>query len=121
MSQSQPLISEREITWFWEDMDAEVRGTLTPAQRVAIENAVKKTSSYGDPADLRLHFGGYFVRILAGKERRNPERLKQDRKNNPIFSGKNAAVIAVFWIMTLRSTLYIGAFALNIIGGYLLR
>lgn len=113
MSQTQALTEKQEISWFWEEVDGGVRQTLTPEQRTAIEAAVKKSSAQAQPADLRLHLGKYFVRVIAGKERRNRERLKEDLKNNPVFASKNTAVIAVFWVLLLLSTLYTLAFVAN--------
>ena len=114
MSQAQALAEKQEISWFWEEVDGGVRRTLTPEQRTAIEAAVRKSSAHAQPADVRLHLGKYFVRIIAGKERRSPDRLKEDLKNNPIFARKNTAVIAVFWALLLLSTLYALAFAANL-------
>ena len=114
MSQSQTLTRTQDIHWFWDEMDGDVRSTLTPEQRIAIEEAVKKTAAQTQPADLRLYLGKYFVRIIAGKERRNAERQKQDLKNNPIFTAKNAPVIAIFWVLMLFTTLYGLALILNL-------
>ncbi|PQA87526.1 hypothetical protein [Hyphococcus luteus] len=107
MSESQVSTGNQEITWFWEEVEADVRETLTPQQRVAIENAVKNSSSHAQPADVRLYLGKYFVRIIAGKERRNKKRLKQDLKDNPVFARKNTPVIVFYWIVMFLATLYI--------------
>jgi hypothetical protein len=113
MSESQAVADTQEMNWFWKELGADVSDTLTVSQRAAIEEVVKKSTAQAQPADVRLHLGKYYVRIIAGKERRSADRLKEDLKNNPIFASKNAAVIAVFWTLLLFATLYAGAFVVN--------
>ncbi len=115
MQKNQALAEKQEISWFWEEVDAEIRGALTPQQRVAIEEAVQKSAANAETADFRLHLGKFFVRIIAGKERRSPERLKRDLENNPVFAKKNRGVIAVFWALMFCTTLYVLAFMTNFV------
>ena len=119
MSESQALAGDEEISWFWEEVESDVRSTLTPTQRIAIEEAVRKSTSQSHPADVRLYLGKYFVRIIAGKERRNRDRLKKDLKRNPIFTGKNTPIIIVFWTLLFCSTVYVLAMMTNIFEGFL--
>ena len=119
MSENQALSGEEEISWFWEEVEGDVKATLSAAQRIAIEDAVRKSTSQSHPADLRLYLGKYFVRIIAGKERRNRSRLKKDLKRNPIFTGKNAPIIIVFWALLFCSTVYVLALVTNIFEGFL--
>ena len=95
-------------------MESDVRSTLTPEQRIAIEQAVKNTTAQSQPADFRLYLGKYFVRIIAGKERRSQKRQDQDLKENPLFTRKNAPVIAVFWMLLFFSTVYVLALMTNV-------
>ncbi|WP_428408867.1 hypothetical protein [Hyphococcus sp.] len=104
MSESQAVSGEEEISWFWEGMEADIRASLTAEQRIAIEKAMAKSSKDSGPADIRLHLGSYFIRIIAGRERRNKKRLKQDLKNNPLFAWKNIPVLLVFtgaWVLSM--------------------
>ncbi|WP_375206340.1 hypothetical protein [Hyphococcus sp.] len=109
MSESQAISGEEEISWFWEGMEADVRATLTAEQRIAIEKAMAKSGKKSGPADIRLHLGDYFIRIVAGKERRNKKRLKQDLKNNPLFAWKNVPILLVFTASWILSMVYIVA------------
>lgn len=113
MSESEATVRKQAVNWFWSDVGADVKDALTTEQRSAIEQAVTRSAANAQPADVRLHLGKYFVRITAGKERRNRERLKQDLIDNPIFASKNAPLIAIFWTLTLFSTLYVVAFIVN--------
>ena len=115
MSDSQALSGEEEISWFWEEVEGDVKATLTAAQRIAIEDAVRKSTAQSQPADVRLYLGKYFVRIVAGKERRNRERLKQDLKDNPVFALKNIPLLAVVSVLWILAVLYIVMFTSAVI------
>lgn len=110
MSESQAIAGDEEISWFWEEVESDVKATLSPAQRTAIEDAVRKSAAQSQPADLRLHLGKYFVRIIAGKERRNRKRLKQDQKSNPILTGRNIPLLVLLSVLWGLALLYIVMF-----------
>lgn len=118
MSESEAVLGNQETHWFWKEAGADIRDALTSEQQTAVENAVKRSLASSQPADIRLHLGKYFVRITAGKERRNRERLKEDLKNNPIFTKKNAPLIAILWALSLLATLYIMAFIANVLARF---
>ena len=67
MSESQAVVGTQEMNWFWKELGADVSDTLTASQRTAIEQVVKKSTAQAQPADVRLHLGKYYVRIIAGK------------------------------------------------------
>lgn len=113
MSDGHAAAGDCGMRWFWKNVGADVANALTAEQRTAIEEGVRKSSASARPADIKLHLGKYFVRITAGKERRNKERLKQDLIENPIFTKKNAPLIAVLWGLSLLASLYILAFMVN--------
>lgn len=118
MSEQQIAVGAQEINWFWRDVGVDVKDALTSEQRAAIEGAVKRSAESSQPADIRLHLGKYFVRITAGRERRNRDRLKQDLANNPIFTAKNVPLIAIFWTLVLLATLYAMAFFANVLSRF---
>jgi len=115
MSESHAVSGDEEINWFWEEMEGDVLATLTADQRIAIENAVRKSAAHTQPADMRIYLGKYFIRIIAGKERRNKARQKQDLKNNPFFASKNIPVLIIFSIFWIPSVLYIVAFLKSVL------
>jgi hypothetical protein len=115
MSESQLAISAQETNWFWKEVSADVREKLTDEQRRAIEDAINSRITDAQQADMRLHVGKYFLRIIAGEERRNPVRLKEERANNPIFVSKNLPLIIIYWFLMLFSTLYALAFIVNVL------
>ena len=114
MSEAQIAADDQTAHWFWRDVAADVREALTPEQRSSIEAAAERSAAARTPADLRFHLGKYFVRITAGKERRNPGRLKQELADNPTFARKNVPLIAILWALVFLSTLYAMAFLVNI-------
>ena len=115
MSDSQAISGSEEISWFWDTVDTDISATLTPEQKKAIAGAVIKSKAKDAPGDLRLHLGGYFIRIVAGKERRNRERLKQDLKDNPVFALKNIPLLAVVSVLWILAVLYIVMFTSAVI------
>ncbi|WP_375202639.1 hypothetical protein [Hyphococcus sp.] len=121
MSESQALPNDEEISWFWEEMEADVRATLSPEQRIAIEKAMAKSADESRPADLRLYLGKYFIRIIAGKERRNKKRLRQDLKKNPVFAKRNLPVAILFWTLWVFSVLYVLAFISTLVESFLFK
>ena len=116
MAGSQAPSGDQTMHWFWKDVGDEVADALTAEQRNAIELGLKKSAADGRPADIRLHLGKYFVRIIAGKERRGKKRLEHDRSENPVFTLKNAPLIALLWGLSLLVTLYALTFIVSLLG-----
>ncbi len=103
---SQESISSSDDTiWFWRTVGPEVERMFTREQKDAIESVVKKSSAKSLPTDIRLSYGKYFFRIIAGKERRNPERIKEEAELFPFFCKKNMPILVVLWVAAM-STLY---------------
>ncbi|CTQ54510.1 hypothetical protein LP7551_03043 [Roseibium album] len=97
-----------ETASFWNDVDPSVTGDLNDQQKTAINDAVSRRSNDRHAADIRLSAFGYFLVVLCGKERRNTQRLKQERQNRPVVTFNNLLMLAVLWgsvIFTLYSLL----------------
>jgi hypothetical protein len=114
VSESQMALTDH-TSWFWNAVGKEVEGTLSVEQRQAIENAVKRSSHVSNPADVRLSFGTFFVRIISGKERRGGPRLREDRKAHPVIVARNFPVLAAFWIAATFTSLYIAGFVISLL------
>ncbi len=115
MSNSEITIPNQRLNWFWEEVNPDAKAALSEEQQKSIEAALIRSATDVEHADLRLHLGKYYVRILAGKERRNPARIKKDIAENPIFVKKNFPVFAIYWVLTLFTALYAGALFFNLI------
>ncbi len=113
MFKNQASTANESIGLYWSD------GGVGPKGEIPQENAVADTAgkigARPRPADLRLHFGPYFLRIIAGKERRSPERLKQDRKENPAFTLRNLPLIMLIWFLSGAALLFFLGRTLDII------
>ena len=85
MSENQATIKPGSTNWLWREVSEEIAETLTPTQKEAIEAAISRSTADSQPADLRFTIGGYFIRIMAGKERRSRDRVKKEQQENPVF------------------------------------
>ncbi|MHA1554461.1 MAG: hypothetical protein ACTSU0_08640 [Alphaproteobacteria bacterium] len=97
-----------ETVAFWEDVDPSVTVGLNDFQKDAIVEAVNRRGSDSHAADIRLSAFGYFLVVLFGRERRDRQRLKDERHRRPVFTIKNLAMILVLWgsvIYTIYSLL----------------
>ncbi|MDN3721611.1 hypothetical protein QW131_26710 [Roseibium salinum] len=73
-------VETEEAVAFWKDIDPAATEGLSDFQREAIFEVVKQRGSDQHKADVRLSAFGYFLVILFGKERRNRDRLKDERR-----------------------------------------
>ena len=105
MSESQMALTDH-TSWFWNAVGKEVESSLSVEQRQAIEKAVRRSSHVSTPADVRLSFGTFFVRIISGKERRGGPRLRKDQQEQPIIVARNFPILAAFWISIAFTSLY---------------
>ncbi len=115
MSKSEVTLPNQGLSWFWKEVTPDVRAALSEEQQKTIEAVVTRNTANAEHADLQLHLGKYYVRVLAGKERRNPVRIQKDIAENPIFVKKNYFVIAIYWVLMFFTVLYAGALFLRLI------
>ena len=100
-------------------IDPKVRDSLTPAQLVAIKEAIKSRSEPVRPIDIRgiipLYFARYFFVVLIGRDRRaavlrdeNFRRRKSSWVNGLVFSFFVACpiVVIIFFFLYLLKTLW---------------
>ncbi|MEE2691493.1 MAG: hypothetical protein VX640_08140 [Pseudomonadota bacterium] len=102
MSQNHISLANEPGGFFWSGGGAK---SLITHEGVATGEAAKPATG-SRPADLRLHFGNYFVRIIAGKERRSPDRIRKERKENPAFTLRNLPLILAIWLLSSCALLY---------------
>ena len=92
--------------------DSPAAAAIERAQAYAAEVAVDPAESQTEaawqaarhPINLRLTvpfpFGRFYLTILAGKERRNPERRVDERRKNPIATKWNIAFLGLLGLVT---------------------
>jgi hypothetical protein len=84
--------------WLLERLPPDIRARLTPDMSAAIAEAAAQSSA-DHPVDIRLSlpvpFGRFYLAVLAGQERRSPERRDADRRRNLIQAANVLFVIAV--------------------------
>ena len=108
MSNNQTSTANEPVSFFWSE--GETKDDITQGG-----DAAEKTAAGSRPADLRLHFGSFFVRIIAGKERRSPQRLKKERKENPAFTLRNLPLILAVWLLSGGALIFLLGRTLQII------
>ncbi|NNE41095.1 MAG: hypothetical protein HKN14_09295 [Marinicaulis sp.] len=116
MANAEATLADEKSFSFWNDVSAETMGALSPAQRENIETAVKASAAASDHADIKLSLGGYYIRVLAGSERRNPDRVKSERAESPIFVKKNIPVLIVSGVLSLIAAFYAVALLMKFFG-----
>ncbi len=101
-----PVDSDGFIARFLARVPADVAATFSQAQLVAIKDFVINDRAR-QAVDIRwtipLIWFRFFIVVLAGPERRPPERRAAERAARPILTWSNAIVIAVFLVMLLTS------------------
>lgn len=91
------LMGDVRAEQFMRAMDPEILESLTPDQESAIRAAANRPPWDKHPIDLRVSlptpFGRWYMTLVAGPERRNAARLKQERENHPLATPRNLALI----------------------------
>lgn len=87
------MANEDSLEMLLDRLPPEVVETLTAAQRVALMNAIKRHTWRRHPVNIRLSFplvrSRYFITLVAGPERRSPERLARERRAFPLLTAGN--------------------------------
>jgi hypothetical protein len=99
--------SEEDVS-YWKEEDPNATGDLNDQQKTENKETFQQRGFDQHAADIRLSAFGYFLVILGGKERRNNQRLKQERQNRPVITFNNLLMLAILWgsvIFTLYSLL----------------
>lgn len=81
---------------FWREMKSDVSGSLSAEQRGEIERALDASSVPADKelGDVRMSFKWFFVRLVWGPEKRNAERLADERAVHPVMARRNLPMLA---------------------------
>ena len=88
----------------------QVRESFTAEQRAALAEAARRCNWGSHATDIRfsipLFSKRYYMVLLAGEERRNPERRKTERARHPVATGGNLLFVgATVTIATLLGSL----------------
>ncbi len=96
-------------------MPKEISSGFTPEQLGALDRALDFNNPIPHPVNLRVTlFGLFYFVVLAGPERRSPERRAEERERHPLRSWGNIALLTIVAILgvacgyTLRSLLLEG-------------
>ncbi len=103
-----PVVPDGYIARFLASVPADVASTFSRAQLLAIKDFV--INDRGRQAvDIRwtipLIWYRFFIVVLAGSERRSPQRRAADRAARPILTWSNILVILLFLAMLFTSFL----------------
>jgi hypothetical protein len=90
---------------------------LTAEQKTEIAKAASESPWRQQPIDLRLTvrlpFGPYYLRLIAGQERRNESRLRLERTVQPLRTARNMTFIIsgalVFYGVALATMLLLSS------------
>lgn len=103
-----PVSSDGFVTRFLASAPADVAPTFSQAQLLAIKDFVIN-NRYRQAVDIRwtipLIWFRFFIVVLAGSERRSPQRRAADRAARPILTWSNILVILIFLAMLFTSFL----------------
>ena len=91
--------------WLLDSMPKEVAETFSVAQLSAIDAAMRKRESRGQPVDFRFSVPffrwRFFVVFLLGPERRSPKRRKRDRLKHAVLTIYNGITLAFLLLFTI--------------------
>lgn len=91
-----PLNPEQaRLNRFWNAVPEDVRARLDDATRAALSDAVLKFEPKGRGADLRFSNRWFYLRIMAGRERRSSSRRFWDKHFFPLFTRQNFLALLV--------------------------
>jgi len=105
----------------YNQIDPNVRSTLTPTQVTAIENAIRAGRPYQrHPVDLRGTFPLYFIRfyfvILIGRDKRTQTRNKEDRRRQKAVL--LSALLSIYMLLSLLApVIFLGLYLLKSLAG----
>ncbi len=85
----------------------QILGELSDEQREAVNELLAHQAWSRHPVNLRLTLPvwpgrRYYLTVVAGRERRNPQRRKHERQRHPIFKPGN-----VWFLVGLLAVLYV--------------
>jgi hypothetical protein len=84
----------------------DIARSLTPRQLEGLDDALRPARH---PVDIRrtLSLGAsrYYVVVLAGRERRSPDRLRAEKARRPLLTGPNVATMVGFGFLLLLSVI----------------
>lgn len=96
---------ERAGAWLFERLPEDVDRRLAPDVRQALSKAAAERAWNGHPVDIRmsvpLPFGRCYLALVAGRERREPDRRRAERRARALVTAGNVlfvlATVALFY------------------------
>lgn len=89
--------SHQELENLLQHIPPHLAATFDDTQLDAIEQALQARSWQSHAVDIRLSvpflWQRFYLVLLAGQERRSPERLAQDRHRHPLWTPGNALIV----------------------------
>ncbi len=98
--------SKRNGEWLLDKLPPQIRAQLTPEVSAAIADAAAETGDI-HPVDIRLSvplpFRRFYLAVLAGGERRSPQRIDAERRRRQLVRAAN-----VVFVMAIAMLFYAG-------------
>ncbi len=83
----------------------EILETFTPEQRAALWGAAKPITWRHHPIDIRISLpllrARLFVAVVAGGERRSPDRRRRDSRTHPFFTATNLVFLVAMFVIAV--------------------
>lgn len=86
---------------FWAAVPADVAARLDEETRAALCDALLNYEDYGRGADLRFSNRWFYLRILAGREKRGLARRTWEKHFFPLLTRRNIGALIVLWSLGL--------------------
>lgn len=84
-----------------ERIPLELKGSFTPAQLDALQDAIAHLSWRRHIVDIRLSLLGIYLVVVGGQERRSNKRLRTEKQDHPIWTAPNMLVFLVILAILL--------------------
>lgn len=99
--------------WLFSKLSDEVLDSFTPEQRAALYQAAKSPTWRRYPVNIRLSLPvlghRYFLTVVSGRERRNPDRIRRESVVNPLGTFGNMLFLmgvgALFYVLAVLALL----------------
>jgi hypothetical protein len=93
-----PLTPDQaKLNRFWSVVPTDIAARLDDETRSALSDAVLTFEPKGQGADLRFSNRWFYLRIMAGPERRGAARRLWDKKFFPLLTRQNIGALVVLW------------------------
>ncbi|MBF0393325.1 MAG: hypothetical protein HQL38_11665 [Alphaproteobacteria bacterium] len=110
---SESPVPDGTADWLFSRLPDEVIDSFSPEQRAALYHAAKSPTWRRYPVNIRLSIPAlthrYFLTVVSGRERRNPDRIHREKAVNPVGTFGNMLFLmgvgALFYVMAVLALL----------------